>query len=104
MTKTREDMKRFENTLENALMELWAHGTAGATKVHVMNVGWVESLNLPDGWAVTLGNVDHRTESILMENLKVLIRQTEFGKDEIDVYSEWADESSAQHENVTGLA
>ncbi len=97
MTKKTEDMEEFRNTLENALMELWAHGTAGATKVHVMNVGWVESLNLSARWVVTLGNVDRTTEPTLMENLHVLIRQTEFGREDMDVYSEWADESGAPH-------
>ena len=97
MTKTYEDMKRFENTLENALMELWAHGTAGATKIHVINVGWIDSLNLSARWAVTLGNVDQRTEPILMKNLNLLIRQTEFGREDMDVYSEWADESGTPH-------
>ena len=95
MTKTIEDMERFKNTLENALLELWAHGTAGATKVHVMNVGWVESLALSARWVVTLGNVDRSTEPELMQNLNFLIRQTEFGREDMDVYSEWANGSSA---------
>jgi len=94
-TKTIEDMESFKNCLENALMELWLHGQAGATKVAVVNIGWVVSLALSPRWVVTLGNVDRKTEPALMQNLNLLVRQTEFGKEDMDVYSEWADESSA---------
>ena len=94
-TKTIEDMEGCKDALENALMELWAHGQAGATRVHVVNIGWVTSLALSARWAVTLGNVDRTTEPALMQNLNLLIRQTEYGKEDMDVYSEWADESSA---------
>ena len=92
MTKTIEDMERFKGTLENALLELWAHGQAGATKVSVGNVGWTVSLNLSARWVVTLLNVDRATEPALMQNLNLLVRQTEFGKEYMDVYSEWSDE------------
>jgi hypothetical protein len=94
-TKTIEEMEGFKNCLENALMELWAHGQAGATKVHVANIGWTVSLALTPRWVVTLGNVDRKTEPALMQNLNLLVRQTEYGKEDMDVYSEWADEQGA---------
>lgn len=94
-TKTIEDMQGFKETLENALMELWAHGQPGAPRVKVVNIGWTVSLGLSARWVVTLGNVDRQTEPELMQSLNMLIRQTEYGKEDMDVYSEWADESSA---------
>lgn len=94
-TKTIEEMEAFKNTLENALLELWAHGQAGATQVTVENVGYVNSLAMTSRWVVTLGNVDRHSEPALMQNLNLLVRQTPFGREDMDVYSEWAGEPSS---------
>ncbi len=95
MTKTLSDMEGFKSALENALMELWAHGQPGAPRVTVQNIGWTVSLALSPRWVVTLGNVDRKTEPALMQKLHLLIRHTEYGKEDMDVYSEWANEPSA---------
>ena len=95
--KTLNDMEGFKSTLENVLLELWMAGQAGATKVTVNNIGWTISLALTPRWIVTLGNVDRSTEPELMQNLHLLIRQTEYGRENMDVYSEWSDEPSAPH-------
>jgi hypothetical protein len=101
-TKTVEDLLEFHQVLSNAIMELWALGQAGATRVCVVNVGWSISLAIQPMWVVTLGNVDRYTEPELMEKLNLLMRQTKFGKETIDVYSEWADESDPEYEAITG--
>jgi hypothetical protein len=94
-TKTLEEMEAFKGTLENALLELWMHGQAGATKVTVENVGFINSLTMTSRWVVTLGNVERASEPALMQNLNLLVRQTPYGREDMDVYSEWANEPSA---------
>ena len=91
-TKTVEQLNCFKDAVENSLMDLWAAGTAGATKVSVVNVGWTISLALKPRWVLTLGNVDRQVEQQLMKELNMLMRQSIFGKDDMDVYTEWADE------------
>lgn len=93
--KTLDQMQQFKSALENALMDLWAVGQLGAPRVTVNNVGWTESLMLSPRWVVTLGNVDRKTEPALMQSLNVLIQKTVYGKEDMDVYSEWADEQHA---------
>lgn len=95
MTKTQSEIESFRNAIQNAIMELWASGQVGATSIVVANIGWLVSLDAQPRWVVTLHNVDRRNEKELMEGLNILMQQTEWGEEDMDVYTEWADESCA---------